>query len=277
MYRIVQSLNNNAALVKNERGEQSVVMGMGVAFQNKKGDLVNAHKIEKVFSLKNSESKDHFLMLLKDIPLDFITVTYQAIDQLSHQYDYPVQDYIYVTLTTHVHCAYKAVLDQTYQESRLPSMLEEYPIEHQIAADALAIFRERILEELPNDEIGRIALHFINAKGEKAEEQVLKVETLQLLLSLVEKELTEHGILRTKENSKFYDRLMIHLTYFIRYADKEKDSTSSLEQMVATMKLAYPEAYALGEKIHELIAHELGLAPNEGEKMYIVLHIQRLL
>ncbi|WP_201520236.1 CAT RNA binding domain-containing protein, partial [Klebsiella pneumoniae] len=29
MFRIIQSLNNNAALVKNEHGEQAVVMGLG--------------------------------------------------------------------------------------------------------------------------------------------------------------------------------------------------------------------------------------------------------
>lgn len=277
MYRIVQPLNNNAALVKNERGEQSVVMGMGVAFQKKKGDLVTSHKIEKIFSLKNSESKDHFLMLLKDVPLDFITVTYQAIDQLSQQYDYPVQDYIYITLTTHIHCAYKAILEQSYQESKLPNMLQDYPIEYQMATEALTIFRQKILRDFPEDEIGRIALHFINAKGEKAEDQVLKVETLQQVLSLVEKELATNGILRTKENSKFYDRLMVHLTYFIRYSDREKDGTSSLEQMAATMQLAYPKAYDLGERIHDLITQELGRSPSESEKMYIVLHVQRLL
>ena len=34
MFRIIQSLNNNAALVKNEKGEQAVVMGLGITFQN---------------------------------------------------------------------------------------------------------------------------------------------------------------------------------------------------------------------------------------------------
>ncbi len=37
MFRIIQSLNNNAALVKNEHGEQAVVMGLGITFQKKKG------------------------------------------------------------------------------------------------------------------------------------------------------------------------------------------------------------------------------------------------
>ena len=40
MFRIVQALNNNVALVKNEQDEQAVVMGLGIVFQKKKGDLI---------------------------------------------------------------------------------------------------------------------------------------------------------------------------------------------------------------------------------------------
>lgn len=54
MFRIIQSLNNNAALVKNEKGEQAVVMGLGITFQKKKGDLVVKEKIENIFALKNA-------------------------------------------------------------------------------------------------------------------------------------------------------------------------------------------------------------------------------
>ena len=32
MFRIVQPLNNNVAVVKNESGEQAVVMGLGIIF-----------------------------------------------------------------------------------------------------------------------------------------------------------------------------------------------------------------------------------------------------
>ena len=65
MFRIIQSLNNNAALVKNEKGEQAVVMGLGITFQKKKGDLVVKEKIENIFALKNAEAKENFLTLLK--------------------------------------------------------------------------------------------------------------------------------------------------------------------------------------------------------------------
>ena len=49
------------------------------------------------------------MTLLKDVPLDFITVTYEMIDYLSKKYHYPVQEYIYVTLTDHMFCSYQAV------------------------------------------------------------------------------------------------------------------------------------------------------------------------
>ncbi len=60
MFRIIQSLNNNAALVKNEHGEQAVVMGLGITFQKKKGDLIVQDKIENIFSLKMMRPRKTF-------------------------------------------------------------------------------------------------------------------------------------------------------------------------------------------------------------------------
>lgn len=76
MYRLLKSLNNNVALVKDEQGQQAVVMGLGIVHNKKKGDIIPNARIEKLFSLKNEESKESFLLLLRDMPLDFIKVSY---------------------------------------------------------------------------------------------------------------------------------------------------------------------------------------------------------
>ena len=215
MFRIIQSLNNNAALVRNEHGEQAVVMGLGITFQKKKGDLIVKDKIENIFSLKNDEAKENFLTLLKDIPLDFISATYTVINHLVTTYHYPVQEYLYVTLTDHIYCAYQAVLKNTYQESKLPNISAEYPLEYKMAREALAMFREKLLKDFPNDEIGRIALHLINAKGETIHPTSEEQDISKKIITDVEQILTENGIKRSKENSNFYDRFMIHLSYFL--------------------------------------------------------------
>ena len=277
MYRIVQALNNNVALVKNKYGEQAVVMGLGITYKKSKGDLTVSDKIEKVFSLKSSESKENFLTLLRDVPLDFITVTYDVIDSLSSKYHYPVQEYLYVTLTDHIYCSYKAILDNTYQKSDIRQLSQEYQEEYQMATEALAIFRSKLLADFPDDEIGKIALHFINAKSLKVDDKKLKVRTAKTILEQVQKILEQYDIKRTKTNVNFYDRLMVHLTYFIEYLDRSRDDNLSLLEMEDQIKQTYPKAYQIADEIYRIITTETGIDNYRSERFYIALHIQRLL
>ncbi|WP_019785340.1 PRD domain-containing protein [Streptococcus sobrinus] len=277
MYRIVQALNNNVALVKNKYGEQAVVMGLGITYKKSKGDLIVSDKIEKVFSLKSSESKENFLTLLRDVPLDFITVTYDVIDSLSSKYHYPVQEYLYVTLTDHIYCSYKAILDNTYQKSDIRQLSQEYQEEYQMATEALAIFRSKLLDDFPDDEIGKIALHFINAKSLKVDDKKLKVRTAKTILEQVQKILEQYDIKRTKTNVNFYDRLMVHLTYFIEYLDRSRDDNLSLLEVEDQIKQTYPKAYQIADEIYRIITTETGIDNYRSERFYIALHIQRLL
>lgn len=276
MYRIVQVLNNNVALVKNELGEQSVVMGLGVVFQKKKGDLVIADKIEKVFQLRTDESKEHFLTLLKDVPLDFITATYEVIDDLTHHYAYPVQNYVYVTLTDHIYLSYQALLKGTYQMSRLPDISKEYPLEYDMAQQALTLFRQKLFADFPDDEVFKIALHFINAKGEEVAKPQDSLR--QQVSRLVERELRRHGITRTKANSNCYDRFMIHQAYFVdRIEKQEQDRQPSLDSLATYIESQYPQAYQIAEAIGQVITGQTGLFLTKSELVYMALHIQRLL
>lgn len=277
MYRIVQALNNNVALVKDAYGEQAVVMGLGITFKKSKGDLIVSDKIEKVFSLKSSESKENFLTLLKDVPLDFITVTYDVIDSLSAKYNYPVQEYLYITLTDHIYFSYKAILDNSYQKSELPRISESYNKEYVMATEALEIFRQKLSNDFPDDEIGRIALHFINAKSVGTRVNTSKASTTKAILEQIQSVLVQHNIKRTKLNANFYDRLMIHLTYFIEYLDRSRKDNESLLDMEKQIKKAYPKAYKIGNEIYTIIATETGIDFYQSERFYIALHVQRLL
>ena len=83
MYRILNPMNHNVSLVRNDKGEEVIVIGKGIAFGKKKGDLIAENQVEKIFRMKTEESRENFMALLKDVPLDFITVTYEIIDKVS--------------------------------------------------------------------------------------------------------------------------------------------------------------------------------------------------
>lgn len=277
MYRILNPMNHNVALVRNEKGEELVIVGKGIIFGKKKGDFIPKEKAEKVFQMKTEESRENFVSLLKDVPLDFITVTYEVIDSLSRKYSYPVQDYIYVTLTDHIYCSYQAVQQGRYKDSALPDAREKYPVPYKIAQEAVAIYRERLLDTFPDDEINRIAYHFINAEGDSNSEGQNHLDKRKEILGEVEAELMKNGIRRTTDNSNFYDRFMTHLNYFLDYLDRSRDDNVSLLEMESQIKLTYPEAYQIGSTIYEIVAQQTGVDVYNSERVYLVLHIQRLL
>ena len=277
MYRILNPMNNNVSLVRNSKGEELIVIGKGISFGKKKGDLISEDQVEKVFRMKTEESRENFMALLKDVPLDFITVTYEIIDNLSKKYQYPVQEYLYVTLTDHIYCSYQAISQGRYKDSNLPDISAKYPIASQIAQEAFEIYRQKLTENFPEDEIIRIAYHFINAEGENEVEVVESIDKRKEILKSVESVLKSYKIQRTPENNNFYDRFMIHLNYFLDYLDRSRDDNQSLLDMEEHIKNTYPEAFEIGSKIYEVIAQETGLDLYKSERVYLVLHIQRLL
>ena len=277
MYRILNPMNNNVSLVRNSKGEELIVVGKGISFGKKKGDLISEDQVEKVFRMKTEESRENFMTLLKDVPLDFITVTYEIIDNLSKKYQYPVQEYLYVTLTDHIYCSYQAISQGRYKDSNLPDISTKYPTAFRIANEAFEIYRQKLTENLPEDEIIRIAYHFINAEGVNEVEVVESIDKRKEILKSVENVLRSYDIQRTHENNNFYDRFMIHLNYFLDYLDRSRDDNQSLLDMEKHIKNTYPLAFEIGSKIYEIIAQETGVDLYKSERVYLVLHIQRLL
>ena len=74
------------------------------------------------------------------------------IDNLSKKYQYPVQEYLYVTLTDHIYCSYQAISQGRYKDSNLPDISTKYPTAFQIANEAFEIYRQKLTENLPEDD-----------------------------------------------------------------------------------------------------------------------------
>ncbi|WP_264460663.1 CAT RNA binding domain-containing protein, partial [Lacticaseibacillus paracasei] len=95
MPKIAQIFNNNVALVDLDNRGQAVVKGRGIAFQKRRGDVIPTKQIEKIFYLATETSRQNLYFLLKNIPIDVVTTTYEIIDVAQKQYRLKVLDYIY--------------------------------------------------------------------------------------------------------------------------------------------------------------------------------------
>lgn len=280
MLRIAQVLNHNAALVNIDDHREAIVKGKGVAFNKRKGDPVAADRIEKILYLNTATAQENLDLLLKDIPIDIVTTTYEIIDMARNKYHVRVLDYIYITLSDHIFGAYKRVQSGTYQKSMVPDLSQHYPDEYSVSWDALKIIRRNLRVSFPDTEVRSLALHFINASGDETSDKETEFgkTTTEMVNNIVLQVLNQHGIYRSTANSNYYDRFMIHLQYLVeRIKRLETDQAQLAPEVEADYQRMYPQSYAIGLEIFQQIKQELFAGISDNERLYFIIHIQRLL
>ena len=277
-YRIAQILNNNVAIVHTRDNKQNIVMGRGVAFHKQKGDLIQEENVDKVFEIKDKNTVNDLTTLLANVPLDFVTTSYDLIDQVQAKYKFAVEPYIYVTLTTHLFGAYQRLIKNEEDVNYLPDLSDTYPIPYQIADDVITGFRNSLDISFPELEHKRIALHFINAHtSESINEDKNQTENDEII-KVVQDELNRNGIYRTQQNVNDYDRLLVHLKYFInRLNNNEPDSLPISEGMIGEIENNYSQAWQIVQQIKELMQEKLQIKLSLSEQTYLTIHIQRLI
>ena len=279
MFVIKQIFNNNAALIQIDEQSQAVAKGKGIAFEKKKGDFVDVKQIEKLFTLDSETSIKNLYFLLKDIPIDVVTATYEIIQMVREDYGIKVLDYIYITISDHIYGVYRRYKDGKYQESMLPDFSKEYPTEYKVAEKALNIVNRSLEISLPKSEIKNLALHFINASGEVEEERELNEQgDAKALVDIVKTVLTNHGICRKNSSEDYYDRLMIHLQYLIERILESKGTQAMISsQIVADVRRNYPESFEIATEIFNEVKEKLNRDVGIDEHFYFIIHIQRII
>ncbi|WP_179396064.1 transcription antiterminator LacT [Lacticaseibacillus absianus] len=278
MLKIAQVFNNNVALVDLDNHRQAVAKGKGIAFQKQRGDSIVPQQVEKLFYLETETSRKNLYFLLKDIPIDVVTTTYEIIDIAQRKYHLSVLDYIYITLGDHLYGAYQRLRDGDYVDSMVPDFHTQYPAEYAVAREALTVIEHDLGVRFPDSEVKNIALHFINATGQSAAEQPFDAPSSATISRLVQTVLHRHGILRSTSNSNYYDRFMIHLQYLIDRLQRADQAAVTITPTVA-MELGetYPRSYAIASEIFNEIKDNLYPELSADERLYFIIHIQRLI
>ena len=72
--RISRIYNNNVALTRDSYGQEAVVIGRGLAFGKRKGDLVDPSKVEQTFIPEHDISAERLSWSLSEIPPEILAI-----------------------------------------------------------------------------------------------------------------------------------------------------------------------------------------------------------
>ena len=271
---IEKVINNNIISAYEKSGAEVIVMGRGIGFKKKQGEVVPADQISKIFRIKSRTLTEQFKELLANMPLERVRISDEIISHAKDHLKLKLNQSIYVTLTDHINFAIERVSQGIEPQNALLWEIKRfYPQEFQLGIYALELIHDRLGILLPEDEAGFIALHFVNAEyGTDIRDAVKFPDQMQAIVDIVERDL---GIL-LDESSLHYERFMTHIKFLIQRIYRKELLSSEDRELSLLMQRKYPREYQRSVKVAEYIMQATGSRLSEEEIMYLSVHIRRV-
>ena len=271
---IEKVINNNIISAYEKSGAEVIVMGRGIGFKKKQGEMVPADQISKIFRIKSRTLAEQFKELLANMPLERVRISDEIISHAKDHLKLKLNQSIYVTLTDHINFAIERVSQGIEPQNALLWEIKRfYPQEFQLGIYALELIQDRLDILLPEDEARFIALHFVNAEyGTDIRDAVKFPDQMQAIVDIVERDL---GIL-LDESSLHYERFMTHIKFLIQRIYRKELLSSEDRELSLLMQRKYPREYQCSLKVAEYIMQATGSRLSEEEIMYLSVHIRRV-
>ena len=271
---IEKVINNNIISAYEKSGAEVIVMGRGIGFKKKQGEVVPADQISKIFRIKSRTLTEQFKELLANMPLERVRISDEIISHAKDHLKLKLNQSIYVTLTDHINFEIERVSQGIEPQNALLWEIKRfYPQEFQLGIYALELIHDRLGILLPEDEAGFIALHFVNAEyGTDIRDAVKFPDQMQAIVDIVERDL---GIL-LDESSLHYERFMTHIKFLIQRIYRKELLSSEDRELSLLMQRKYPREYQCSVKVAEYIMQATGSRLSEEEIMYLSVHIRRV-
>lgn len=279
--KVIQSLNQNAALVARDDGAELVALGRGVGFGKKKGDTIDPSAVTRVFSLASSYRQEQLLGLIKELePWVFelaqdITVIAEACLKKS------LMDTFIFTIAKHLQYALDREPIEGGDYDPFQYQLHYlYPDEYQAAAEAIVQVNAKYQLRLAQEEVSFLTLHLVNGQIDQAgfHNVVELSEILNRLIQVIE---TKTGEPLDKE-SPDYGRFVVHIRYFLirtlsHQTGQEAVSPEKIETVLETTAGVFPREWDLVKTLKETLQAEFNLSFGQDEDFYLLLHLVRIL
>lgn len=271
--KVLKAINNNVVSCVDSSGRELVVMGRGLGFRSKPGDVLTADMVEKVFRMTSHEEVTRFKDLLSRLPAELLELCSQIIDHANHVLGRRLSESIYLTLTDHVHFALERARGGMVLHNALMTEVRVfYPGEFAVGKYALGLISQQQGITLPEDEAASIALHLVNAEYNSSMNATMHVaQALKPMVNII----TGWKALHLNQKHLYYDELIVHLKFLAMQAFSGTQEHWHVPDFVENLKDRLPEAFACAEAVIAYLSEQCGQAIPHEEMAYLAICIHR--
>lgn len=262
-------------VTSDDKNNEMILMGKGLAFQKKIGDEIDAGKIDKQYHLRDGEIADRFQSLLEDVPVSYFELAADIVTMAKDEISAELNDSIYFALTDHLYTSIQRTKDEIPVKNFLLWDIKRfYPKEFRIGLEAVALIKKRYRIALSEDEAGFIALHVVNAQADSGNDNAYELtQIMQEIVQIV----SYYFKVQFDESSIYFERFITHLRYFAsRIISGRQHQEDTDVELLEIIQKKYHNAYQSVLKVSEYIKDKFGYSVSNDEKLYLTIHIARL-
>lgn len=273
--KIERIYNNNVILAHDDKNEEIIVIGKGLAFGRHFGDTIEKDRIEKLFILRDKSIQSKLQAILSDIPSVYLEIVEELIQEIHATSNLTLNESIYLTLTDHISVSLEREKQGILcRNPLLPEIKQFYPQEYRLARLAVGIIRRYLQVTISDDEVGFITLHIVNASVNQ--QMMVTVKATRMvwdILTIIRQAFPD----KIEAKPLLYQRLVRHLQIFTRTlltVEKIEDNSNYFYKLGKTQ---YGDAYRCVKTINHYVKEKTGKTITDGEQGYLLLHIINLI
>ena len=266
---VSKPLNNNAIIALDDDNKEVIILGPGVGFYAKKGDMVDKTKIQKIFTLQRN---DKLLNFLESISEEYLLLTEEICEYAEKKHQLDLKEEVHIALTDHIKFAIDRLKDNVPIDNPFVIDLKRfYPKEWDTGLYAKNLIEERFNIKVPDEEAGYIAMHIVANDYNADKKEVVKVLAISdMSLNYIK----SHYDVCEDETSIAYARLVAHVRFFAAryYENREADKKDAV--LNETIEDIFKDEVKCINGLSHVLEKEYGREISVSERNYLVLHLR---
>lgn len=269
-YLVKRALSHNVVLARDiSKNEEYILLGKGIGFGMKEGELVDPEKIEKKYIIRDSSNLNKYQKLIENCDEKLIFIVEEYIEKISSYFGCNFNESLHIGLLDHLNFSlYRYRNNVTIANIFIDEISMMYDKEYAFAKVMLEDLNKRLGVQLPDVEVGFIALHIHSSiKGEQPSQTALYLKIIGECLEHIEKEFD----IKLESNSFNRGRLITHLKFALKRTNEKRNLD---DKIFYSLKSTYPKAYQEAKSLAHMIYENYDISLSEGEIGYLTLHIE---
>jgi beta-glucoside operon transcriptional antiterminator len=270
--RAIKALGNNAAVCVDAKGSQLIALGRGVGF----GELpkeVSLKDIRRTFYDVDSK----YLALISELDPQQIEFSAQFADIVRTQLSSELSPNLPVILADHISFAIKRAREHMVVTMPVAyDVQQQYPTEYRLSQMAVNGIDKTFKVHLPRSEAVGITLCIVNCIVESSTQTALNEKCAEHLLETAVEYIEDTMKIKVDRDGFDYARFATHLRYLMQRIKEKAPLNTPNQGLYTTLVEQFPLATACAESIASSLAKEFGQSLTEEEKVYLILHVNRI-